>query len=219
MTGMRAVVLALMAVLVVVGVVACAVTQTDGDEEAAGTEIAPARGPDAGPGPGDRRDEDADAMRQRLMAGGATEADVEAIEAYRTRQRELMEPLRQAMQSLREAGGEDATGAQAEQAIRDHEAAMKTALSELAKAEEALKARLSLSTKPKLHAMLLSMGVLDNGMRGMGGMRGRRPGGEGGRGARRGGGAPADERGGPRGGGAARGGRGGARGGGAAPGA
>jgi len=148
-------------------------------------------------------------MRQRLMAGGATEADVEAIEAYRTRQRELMEALRGAMQSLREAGGEDATGAQAEQAIRDHEAAMRTALSELAKAEEALRARLSLSTKPKLHAMLLSMGVLDNGM------RGSRAGGEGGRGARRGGGAPADERGGPRGGGAARGGRGG----GAAPGA
>jgi len=230
------VIFAVIVVLAFAGVVAFRVIEKDRGGDYAGVGAGQPRAPDAAPDRGARRDRGGDragveggeartpdtapdreagtteareGMRQRLMAGGATEADVEAIEAYRTRQRELMEALRGAMQSLREAGGEDATGAQAEQAIRDHEAAMRTALSELAKAEEALRARLSLSTKPKLHAMLLSMGVLDNGM------RGSRAGGEGGRGARRGGGAPADERGGPRGGGAARGGRGG----GAAPGA
>ena len=119
-------------------------------------------------------------MRQRLTAVGATEADIQAIEAYRTRQQAIMQPLRQAMQSLREAAGENATDAQAKDAVAKYEAAMKTALSELAKAEADLKAQLNLATKPKLHALLLSMGTLDNGMRGMGGMGGGRFGAPGG---------------------------------------
>ena len=142
-----------------------------------------------------------EAMAARLAAAGATAADIEAIEAHRTKQRELMEPLREALGGLREAGGEDAADAQAKQAVSQYEAAKKMALTQLAQGEQDLKMKLNLATKPKLHAMLLSMGALDNGMRGMGGMRGRRPGGERGRGGPRGGG----DRPGGRGGGAPRG--------------
>jgi hypothetical protein len=140
-----------------------------------------------------------EAMRQRLVTAGATEAEIKAIEAHRTKQRAVTERLREAMQGLREAASEGATDAQAKAAVAKYEGAMKTALSELAKADEDLKAQLKLSAKPKLHAMLLSSGTLDNGMRGRAGMRGGGPGGRGGPGEARGGGGGPGERGGPRG--------------------
>ncbi len=173
--------------------------EEQGGEEA-GARAEQARAPDAAPDREAGRPEWMEAMAARLAAAGATAADIEAIEAHRTKQRELMEPLREALGGLREAGGEDAADAQAKQAVSQYEAAKKTALTQLAQAEQDLKTKLNLATKPKLHAMLLSMGVLDNGMRG-GGMRGRRLGGERGRGGPRGGG----DRPGGRGGGAPRG--------------
>ncbi len=153
--------------------------QTDRGGSPAGIEVAQARAPGA-PGGGDREARMAqarEAMRQRLVAAGATEADIQAIEAHRTKQREIMQPLGQAMGSLREAAAPEATDAQAKEAVAKYEAAKKTALTQVAQAEQDLKTKLNLATKAKLHAVLLSMGVLDNGMRGMGGMRGRRPGG------------------------------------------
>ncbi len=158
--------------------------QTDRGGSPAGIEVAQARAPGA-PGGGDREARMAqarEAMRQRLVAAGATEADIQAIEAHRTKQREIMQPLGEAMGSLRQAAGPEATDAQAKEAVAKYEAAMKTALTQLAQAEQDLKTKLNLATKAKLHAVLLSMSVLDNGMRGMGGMRGR--------GGPRGGGAP-----------------------------
>lgn len=60
-------------------------------------------------------------MRQVLTAAGATEADLQAIESYRTTQRSVMEPLAQATQSLREAAGESATNEQAVQVVSQYE--------------------------------------------------------------------------------------------------
>lgn len=174
---------AALAVVVLAAAVALVVAQRARRGESPGTEVAQAPEPGGAPDRDARRAQALQAMRERLTAAGATEADMQAIEAHRNTQRDIMQPLRQAMQSLREAAGEDATDAQAKQAVSQHETAMQTALSELAKAEEALKAQLNLSDKPKLHALLLTMGVLDNGMRG-----GRAGGaGEGRRGARGGG--------------------------------
>jgi hypothetical protein len=128
-------------------------------------------------------------MRQRLTAAGATDADVQAIMAYRGQQREIQAPLQEAMRALRAAAGEGATDAQAKDAVAKYEAAMKTVADKLAKAEQDLKAKLDLANKPRLHAMLLAMGILDNGQRGRGMMMfgggrggGGRPGGGGARG-------------------------------------
>ena len=134
------------------------------------SELAEARPPAAARGRDARMVQGLEAMRQRLMAAGATEADLQAIEAHRAKQRGIMERLEQAMQSLRQAAGENAADPQAKQGVTQYEAAMKTALAELAQAEEELKARLSLSAKPKLYAVLLAMGVLENGMGGRGGV-------------------------------------------------
>jgi hypothetical protein len=185
-----------------------AVAQTDPGDESARVQIAQARAPRGGGAPGGARPggagrpDFAAMLRERLVGAGATPEDVQAIEAYRTKQREIMQPLMQAMGALREAAGAEATDAQAKDAVAVYEAAMKTALDALAKAEADLKTKLNLAAKPKLHAMLLMMGTLDNGMRG-GGMRGGFRGGRGAAGAAGRGGAG--------------GGRGGARGGGGAP--
>jgi len=182
------VVYAAIAAVVLATAAVLAVAQTDQGDESAGVQIAQARAPRGGAGPGGAaRPDFAAMMRERLTAAGATEADVQAIDAHRTKQREIMQPLMQAMQSLREAAAAEATNEQAKKAVADYEAAMKTALAQLAQAEKDLKTKLNLATKPKLHAALLSMGILDNGMRG-GGMRGGRPGGDraGGRGGTRG---------------------------------
>ena len=191
MRRMRVVAFVVMAVLILVGVVAVAVGQTARPDEAAGIQVAQAPG-----GGADREARAAEFMaqlRQRLTAAGATEADVAAIEAYRTTQREIRAPLEAAMDGLRQASGAEATDAQAKDAVAKYEAAMKTALASFAKAEQDLKTKLDLANKPKLHALLLSMGTLDNGMRGGGFM--------GGRGGAGGGGAPGARGGGARGGG------------------
>jgi translation initiation factor IF-2 len=268
MTGVRAVVLALMAVLLIIGVAACGVKEADegggvaqtgrdeavtrpdpgeavaevgegkaeaqGDSKEAvaegkkgddGKPVTPAakaakatppqvaqqrgggeggarpeggRG-EEGRGEGARGPGGPEAINERLKAAGASAVDLQAIEAHRTKQREIIGSLREAMGSLREAAGEDGTDAQAKKAVSQYEGLMKTALSNLAKAEANLKTQLKLSGKPRLHGALLSMGVLDNGTRGGGG-RGGRPGGPGGRGE--GGGGPRsgerpDGRGGP----------------------
>ncbi len=145
-------------------------------------------GPGSGGGPGGPFDPAQ--MRQALMAAGATEADLAAIESYRTAQRSAMDPLMQAMLGLQEAAGKSATNEQATQAVSKYEALKASTLTQLAKADEGLRAQLRLSARPKLHAALLGMGVLDDGLRGFGGMRGGRPGppgGFGGRGGRMGG--------------------------------
>jgi len=191
MRARQLVVYAVIGVFVLSTAAVLVAAQTDGGGSPAGIEVAQARAPGAPGGGGDREARMAqarEAMRQRLVAAGATEADIQAIEAHRTKQREIMQPLGQAMGSLREAAAPEATDAQAKEAVAKYEAAKKTALTQFAQAEQDLKTKLNLATKAKLHAVLLSMGVLDNGMRGMGGMRGGRPGGERGRGAPRGGG-------------------------------
>ena len=192
MRRMGVVAFVVMAVLILVGVVAVAVSQTERPDQAAGIRVAQAPG-----GAADREARAAQYMeqlRQRLTAAGATAADVAAIEAHRTKQREIRAPLEGAMDGLRQASGAEATDAQAKDAVAKYEAAMKTALANLAKAEQDLKTKLDLANKPKLHALLLSMGTLDNGMRGGGGFMG-------GRGGAGGGGAPGGRGGGARGGG------------------
>jgi hypothetical protein len=200
MSSRHLVVYVVVAAVVLATAAVLAVAQTDRGDQSAGVQIAQAAPPAGGARPGGAARPDFAAMlRERLTAAGATEADIQAIEAHRAKQREIMQPLQDAMGALREAAGAGATDAQAKAAVTKYEAAMKTALDALAKAEADLKAKLNLAAKPKLHAALLTMGTLDNGMRGGMGMRGA-PGAFGGA---RGGGAGGGARGGARGGGAA----------------
>ncbi len=185
MKGMKSVIIAGIAMLVFAGVMAVAISQTERPAETAGTQIAQA--PGAGGGAARRMDQYREAMRQRLTAAGATEEEAQAISAFVQARFRAHMPLRQQLQSLREAAGAEATEAQAKEAVSKYEAAMKTALDTVAKGEADLRAKLKLADRAKLHAALLSMGVLDNGMGGMGmGFMGRggRPGppGPGGRG-------------------------------------
>jgi len=119
---------------------------------------------------------DSGQMREALTGTGATEADLPAIESYTMKRHSLIEPLMQAMESLWQAAGKSATDEQAAQAASGYEELRTETLTQLAKAEEDLRAQLKLTTRPKLHAALLSMGILDNGLRGGRGMRGGRPG-------------------------------------------
>jgi len=185
MRRMRVVAFVVMAVMILAGVVALALAQADRGTEAKGIQVAQARQPG-----GDRESRMAqymEQMRERMKAAGATDADIAAVTAYRTQQREIQAPLTEAMGALREAAGEGATDAQAKDAVGKYEAAMKTVKAQLAKAEQDLKTKLDLANKPRLHALLLVMGTLDNGQRGRG-MMGGRPGGAGAR-PRGGGGA------------------------------
>ncbi len=172
-------------VLASVGMLVAAQNAPGNDAE--GTMIAQARPQRGGGDQGDREARMAqyrEEQKQRLLAAGATEADVQAIDAYRGKQRSIMEPLGQALQAVRDAAGDDGSDAKAKAALSAFEAAKTKALSDLAKAEEDLKAQLKLATKPRLHAILLSTSVLDTGMRGGsrfggGGFRGRGAGGGG----------------------------------------
>jgi cytochrome c556 len=159
-----------MAVLILVGLVATAVAQA----------------PRGGGEGGDREARMAQMMQQmtdRMKAAGATDADVQAIRAHMTLQRETTGPLSEALRGLREAASDDAAKA----AVAKYETDMKAAKDKLAKAEQDLRTKLNLASKPRLHALLLTMGTLDNGTGGRGGMFGG--GGAGGRGGAGGGGA------------------------------
>ena len=193
MRGIGLVLCAVIVALVLAAVVAVVAAQTERSGPSAGTVVAqqPPAAPTPPARPGRRGRPSLEAMRQRMMQAGATEADLQAIRDYMTQQRDIQAPLREAMGSLRDAMGPDASDEQAKEAVSKYEAAMKTALDKLAKAEQDLKAKLDLANKPKLHAMLLMMGVLDNGMRRGMWMMGPRPAGPGGAGERPGVPAPA----------------------------
>lgn len=163
-----------MAALILVGLVATAVAQA----------------PRGGGEGGDRQARMAQMMQQmiqRMKAAGATDEDLKAIEAHRTLQRETTGKLGEALRGLRKVAGQDASDDEAKAAVDKYEADMKAAKDKLAKAEQDLRAKLDLASKPRLHAMLLMAGTLDNGTGGRGGMFG---GGRGGGGGDRGGPRP-----------------------------
>ena len=173
----------LVAALIFVGIAVVAFSQTNRGDGTPGVQVAQAPG-QAGGDRAAQMQQMLQRLRERLVAAGATDADVQAIMAHMRKQREITAPLTEAMQGLRQASAEGATDDQAKQAVSNYEAAMKTVKEQLTKAEEDLKTQLNLATKPRLHAMLLTMGALDNGQGGRGGMMmgGMGGGGRGGRG-------------------------------------
>ncbi len=163
------------AALILVGLVATAIAQA----------------PRGGGEGGDRQARMAQMMQrltERMKAAGATDEDVQAIRAHMNLQRQTTGPLSEALRSLREAAGEAASDDEAKAAVDKYEADMKAAKDKLAKAEQDLRTKLNLTSKPRLHALLLTMGTLDNGTGGRSGMFGGRGGGGGERPQRGGGG-------------------------------
>jgi len=156
--------------------------------------------------PEERRAEMERRIAERLKQQGFTDEDIAALKQFNQEreaaQRALNEAFRSLVQTARMTG---ATDDQARLAVAQYREAMKTYEAALEASRKKLDERIHYSTRPKVEAILLSLGVLDNGLgfgigiglRGGFGARGERPG-QGqaprGRPADRGGNAPAAER-------------------------
>jgi len=155
---------------------------------------APGAAPGGGPGGGGMGQQRTpeQAAQQRLdalvqMMGqqvGITDQDKQALTTCMVEQEKIRQDLRQKLMAMVQAIRANATDADIAQQLAAYMTAMQAAQPQKAAAEQTLTTALNLAERPKLHAALLMLGVLDNGMPsgGMMGMGGRRGGGQGGRG-------------------------------------
>lgn len=123
-------------------------------------------------------------MKEALMRQGLTEQEVDVLKQFQqTRdaaQTSLVGELRKLGQTVRAQG---TTDDQARTAVSQYREAMKTYQNSLEQARAKLDESVHYSTRPKIEALLLTLGILDNGVPGGGrGMMGRGMNGGGGRG-------------------------------------
>ena len=157
---------------------------------------APAAAPGAGPGGGggrgggmgqQRTPEEAakarlDGLVQMLgQQAGITDQDKQALTTCMVAQENIRRGLRQKLTAMVEAIRANAADADIAKQLAAYMTAMQATQPQKAAAEQTLTTALNLAQRPKLHAALLMLGVLDNGMPGGGMMgMGRRGGGQGG---------------------------------------
>ncbi len=95
------------------------------------------------------------------MQAGATEQDLQALRDYFQQRRQLQQGMVQKLQQLMQAARGDDAAARA--AVMDYRDAMQTYRTQRQALETDLLTKLALDKKPRLEALLLSFGILDNG--------------------------------------------------------
>lgn len=101
---------------------------------------------------------------QFLQQAGATQEDMQTIQQYMRDRFQNIQQLRQKLMALREAAvGENASDDAAAQAVAEYRDLLETYKTDREAAEAELVAQLDLDAKPRLEAILLQIGILDNG--------------------------------------------------------
>ncbi|NCO35442.1 MAG: hypothetical protein AUJ92_14125 [Armatimonadetes bacterium CG2_30_59_28] len=115
--------------------------------------------------PEERRAQMEQFIAQRLRQRGFSDQDIAALKQYNSEREEAQKSLGEVFRSLSQtAKTPESTEDQARIAIAGYKEAMKTHEATLENSRKKLDESIHYSTRPKIEAILLTMGVLDNGM-------------------------------------------------------
>lgn len=115
-------------------------------------------------------------LTDALKPQGLTDDEIKVVIQFQNGRREAQAPLMQEFQKLMQLSqNKEATDEQAKAALDQYRAARKTSEATVEEARKKLDEAIHYTTRPKVEAALLLLGILDNGIQGGRMMGGRRP--------------------------------------------